>query len=153
MDGLLSGVQGQLDQDKDANGNPKWALVPGLVPSIGYHHDPDGIRYTSGPEGNGAALTLTWIDEQGQTQTRYYDASGNCNNGSMVSEFYTIDGESQSTGERQIHIGGSSGGKDGIPDIVRDFHAHVGQAVVPAEQARAQSAAYAANDFYWHVAA
>jgi hypothetical protein len=77
MTSMVDGLQAQLAHVHDAAGNP-YALVPNLLPAIGFVFNPDGFN-----SGNGARgfVYLKWTDENGQTQTRYYDGAGNRSDG------------------------------------------------------------------------
>ncbi|MEJ7686963.1 MAG: hypothetical protein WKG52_08235 [Variovorax sp.] len=77
----MNGIQKQL-RGKDADGNPKYALIPARMPSVGYLNDPDGLNYDSGP----GHLYLQWTDNQGQLQRRYYDGDGERSDGSGWNE-------------------------------------------------------------------
>lgn len=72
MSSLVTGLQAQLANTKDANGG-SYALIPNLLPAIGYQYDPDGFNLANGAKG---FLYLQWLDENGQSQTRYYDGQG-----------------------------------------------------------------------------
>jgi hypothetical protein len=72
MNSLVTGLQAQLANTKDANGG-SYALIPNLLPAIGYQYDPDGFNLANGAKG---FLYLQWLDENGQSQTRYYDGQG-----------------------------------------------------------------------------
>jgi len=78
MSALAQGLQDELARNVDENGHPRYGLVPQLLPTIGYKHDPDGFSYESA-QGH---MFLSWVDENGVTQTRYYDGAGNRNDGS-----------------------------------------------------------------------
>ena len=78
MSALAQGLQDELARNVDENGHPRYGLVPQLLPTIGYKHDPDGFSYDSA-QGH---MFLSWVDENGVTQTRYYDGAGNRNDGS-----------------------------------------------------------------------
>ncbi|WP_395057389.1 cadherin-like domain-containing protein [Polaromonas sp.] len=78
MSSLVNGLQAQLAATKDAAGN-SYALVPNLLPAIGYQYDPDGFNLANGAKG---FLYLQWTDESGATQTRYYDGQGSRGDGS-----------------------------------------------------------------------
>jgi hypothetical protein len=77
MTSMVHGLQAQLANVHDAAGNP-YALVPDLLPSIGFRYDPDGLNLANGTKG---FVFQTWTDENGQTQTRYYDGAGNRSDG------------------------------------------------------------------------
>jgi PIN domain nuclease of toxin-antitoxin system len=79
MNSLVSGLQTRLDQTVDANGQAQYGLVPGLLPSVGFKYDPDGFNLANGAKG---FMYLQWTDENGQTQTRYYDGAGDRGDGS-----------------------------------------------------------------------
>lgn len=72
MQSLVNGLQQQLAGTQDANGG-SYALIPNLLPAIGYQYDPDGFNLANGARG---FLYLQWTDENGQSQTRYYDGQG-----------------------------------------------------------------------------
>lgn len=72
MNSIVNGLQQQLSQTKDAAGN-SYALIPNLLPAIGYQCDADGMNYGSAP----GHMYLKWTDDNGQSQTRYYDGAGN----------------------------------------------------------------------------
>ena len=72
MRGMAEGLQARLAGSGSS-------LVPGLLPSIGYSLDPDGVGPAHGAPG---FVYLEWIDSQGRSQTRYYDSDGNRNDGS-----------------------------------------------------------------------
>lgn len=72
MSSLVNGLQAQLAGTRDAAGN-SYALIPNLLPAIGYQYDPDGFNLANGAKG---FLYLQWTDENGQSQTRYYDGQG-----------------------------------------------------------------------------
>ncbi|MDZ4324359.1 MAG: hypothetical protein U1A73_04970, partial [Pseudomonas sp.] len=78
MNSLVDGLQAQLGQIRDASGNPQYALVPDLLPAIGFRYDPDGLNLANGTKG---FVYLKWTDENGQPQTRYYDGAGNRSDG------------------------------------------------------------------------
>jgi PIN domain nuclease of toxin-antitoxin system len=87
MSSLVNSLQTNLDQHTDANGQPQYGLVPNLLPSVGFKYDPDGFNLANGARG---FMYLEWTDEQGQTQTRYYDGAGNRGDGSgetLVGDF------------------------------------------------------------------
>ncbi|MEI8327390.1 MAG: VCBS repeat-containing protein, partial [Betaproteobacteria bacterium] len=73
LSALVQGLQDSLGAIQDENGQPRYALIAERLPSIGYQYDPDGYNIAGGAPGH---LTLQWSDEQGQTQTRYYDGQG-----------------------------------------------------------------------------
>lgn len=77
MSALAQGLQDELAKNVDEHGHPRYGLVPQLLPTIGYKHDPDGFSYDSA-QGH---MFLSWVDENGVTQTRYYDGAGNRNDG------------------------------------------------------------------------
>jgi hypothetical protein len=79
LSSLVSGLQANLDQTVDANGQPQYGLVPNLLPSVGFKYDPDGFSLANGARG---FMYLQWTDEAGQTQTRYYDGAGERGDGS-----------------------------------------------------------------------
>jgi len=79
MSALAHGLQDELAKNTDANGNPIYGLVPQLLPTIGFKHDPDGFNYQG--EGAQGHMFLSWVDDNGVTQTRYYDGAGNRNDG------------------------------------------------------------------------
>ncbi|MFY7905977.1 MAG: cadherin-like domain-containing protein, partial [Burkholderiaceae bacterium] len=79
MNSLVGGLQTHLDQTVDANGQAQYGLVPGLLPSVGFKYDPDGFNLANGAQG---FMYLQWTDENGQTQTRYYDGAGDRGDGS-----------------------------------------------------------------------
>ena len=79
MSSLVNGLQAHLDQVVDANGHAQFALIPNLLPSVGFKYDPDGFNLANGARG---FMYLQWTDEAGQTQTRYYDGAGNRGDGS-----------------------------------------------------------------------
>jgi hypothetical protein len=72
MNSIVAGLQAQLAATRDAAGN-SYALIPHLLPAIGYQYDADGMNYGSAP----GHMYLRWTDEQGSSQTRYYDGAGN----------------------------------------------------------------------------
>jgi hypothetical protein len=72
MQALTDGLQSQLSDSG-------YALVPGLLPAVGFKYDPDGFNLRNGAKG---FLYLEWTDEDGQVQTRYYDGAGNRSDGS-----------------------------------------------------------------------
>lgn len=73
MQSLVDGLQNQLADARDVNGN-SYALIPNLLPAIGYQYDPDGFNLANGARG---FVYLKWTDENGVAQTRYYDGAGN----------------------------------------------------------------------------
>ncbi len=75
MNSIVAGLQAQLAATQDAAGN-SYALIPNLLPAIGYQYDADGFNY--GVQGH---MYLRWTDENGQSQTRYYDGAGNREDG------------------------------------------------------------------------
>ncbi len=77
MRSLVDGLQERLSNTRDADGNP-YALVPGLLPAIGFQYDPDGFNLANGAKG---FMVLRWTDETGQLQTRYYDGAGSRGDG------------------------------------------------------------------------
>ena len=77
MQSLVDGLQTQLAGMRDEAGN-SYALVPNLLPAIGYQYDPDGFNLGNGAKG---FVYLKWQDENGQTQTRYYDGAGSRGDG------------------------------------------------------------------------
>jgi hypothetical protein len=77
MNSLVDGLQTQLAGMHDISGN-SYALVPDLLPAVGFRYDPDGLNLGNGARG---FVYLQWIDENGQTQTRYYDGAGNRGDG------------------------------------------------------------------------
>lgn len=77
MQSLVDGLQTQLAAMRDEAGN-SYALVPNLLPAIGYQYDPDGFNLGNGAKG---FVYLKWQDENGQTQTRYYDGAGSRGDG------------------------------------------------------------------------
>ena len=79
MSSLVNGLQANLHQAVDANGQPQYGLIPDLLPSVGFQYDPDGFNLTNGARG---FMYLQWTDEAGQTQTRYYDGAGSRGDGS-----------------------------------------------------------------------
>jgi hypothetical protein len=86
MSSLVDGLQAQLADMRDANGNP-YALVPDLLPAVGFRYDPDGLNLGNGARG---FVYLQWKDENGQTQTRYYDGAGSRGDGTgetLASDF------------------------------------------------------------------
>lgn len=78
MTSLVDGLQTQLAGMRDASGNP-YALAPDLLPAVGFRYDPDGFNLANGAKG---FVYLKWTDENGQTQTRYYDGAGSRGDGS-----------------------------------------------------------------------
>lgn len=54
-----------------------YGLIPQRLPSMGYQHDPDGMHFWSAL----GHFYLKWVDDNGQEQTRYYDAVGNRSDG------------------------------------------------------------------------
>ncbi|MES2191634.1 MAG: cadherin-like domain-containing protein [Pseudomonadota bacterium] len=72
MSSLVHGLQTQLANTHNDQGN-SYALVPNLLPAIGFQYDPDGFNLGNGAKG---FMVLRWIDEAGQPQTRYYDGAG-----------------------------------------------------------------------------
>jgi len=77
MNGLVDGLRTQLAGVRDEAGN-SYAMVPDLLPAIGFVFNPDG--YNTGNGTNGFLYTQ-WTDENGQSQTRYYDGAGNRSDG------------------------------------------------------------------------
>lgn len=77
MQSLVDGLQTQLAGMRDEAGN-SYALVPNLLPAIGYQYDPDGFNLANGATG---FVYLKWTDESGQSQTRYYDGAGSRGDG------------------------------------------------------------------------
>lgn len=77
MQSLVDGLQAQLAGVRDEAGN-SYALVPNLLPAIGYQYDPDGFNLGNGAKG---FVYLKWTDESGQSQTRYYDGAGSRGDG------------------------------------------------------------------------
>ena len=77
MTSMVNGLQAQLANVHDAIGN-SYALVPDLLPAIGFVYNPDGYNTGNGTNG---FVYLKWTDENGQTQTRYYDGAGNRSDG------------------------------------------------------------------------
>ncbi|PUE27740.1 hypothetical protein B9Z39_08290 [Limnohabitans sp. JirII-29] len=77
MSSLVDGLQTQLqsyNSQHNASDGLGLALIPNLLPSVGFKYDPDGYNLANGARG---FMYLQWIDEQGQTQTRFYDGAGN----------------------------------------------------------------------------
>ncbi len=79
MRSLVNGLQAQLSATRGADGKPIYGMVPNLLPAIGFQYDPDGFNLKNGAKG---FLYLRWTDEDGQTQTRYYDGAGQRGDGS-----------------------------------------------------------------------
>lgn len=79
MKSLVNGLQTQLAAARDAAGNATHALVPGLLPAVGFQYDPDGFNLANGAKGY---VYLKWVDAHGETQTRYYDGAGSRGDGS-----------------------------------------------------------------------
>ena len=77
MNSMVEGLQARLANVHDEAGN-SYALVPNLLPAIGFQYDPDGFNLGNGTRG---FVYLKWTDESGQTQTRYYDGAGNRSDG------------------------------------------------------------------------
>ncbi|WP_411884563.1 cadherin-like domain-containing protein [Polaromonas sp. YR568] len=77
MTSMVNGLQAQLANVHDAAGN-SYALVPDLLPAIGFQYNPDGYDMGNGGKG---FVYLKWTDENGQAQTRYYDGTGGRNDG------------------------------------------------------------------------
>gem|GEM_PF-1192828 len=77
MTSMVNGLQAQLANVHDAAGN-SYALVPDLLPAIGFVHNPDGYNIGNGTNG---FVYLKWTDEDGQSKTRYYDGAGNRSDG------------------------------------------------------------------------
>ncbi|MDP3799735.1 MAG: tandem-95 repeat protein [Polaromonas sp.] len=77
MQSLVDGLQTQLAGMRDEAGN-SYALIPNLLPAIGYQYDPDGFNLANGAKG---FVYLKWTDESGQSQTRYYDGAGSRGDG------------------------------------------------------------------------
>ena len=77
MSALAHGLQEELARHTDEHGAPLYGLIPNLLPTVGFKHDPDGFNYGSA-QGH---LFLSWVDDNGVTQTRYYDGAGNRNDG------------------------------------------------------------------------
>jgi hypothetical protein len=77
MQNLVDGLQAQLANTRDQAGN-SYALIPNLLPAIGYQYDPDGFNLANGAKG---FVYLKWTDENGQPQTRYYDGEGSRGDG------------------------------------------------------------------------
>ena len=77
MTSMVNGLQTQLANIRDEAGN-SYALVPDLLPAIGFQYNPDGYNIDNGTSGS---VYLKWIDENGQAQTRYYDGAGNRSDG------------------------------------------------------------------------
>ena len=71
----LTGRPAGLARHTDEHGAPLYGLIPNLLPTVGFKHDPDGFNYGSA-QGH---LFLSWVDDNGVTQTRYYDGAGNRN--------------------------------------------------------------------------
>ncbi len=80
MSNMLSSIQTYLAGQVDASGNPLYDLIPARVPSIGFIYDPDGFNYSSAT----GHLTLTWTDDNGASQTRYYNGQGSRMDGGSV---------------------------------------------------------------------
>ncbi|MES2399942.1 MAG: cadherin-like domain-containing protein [Pseudomonadota bacterium] len=78
MSSLVHGLQTQLASMHDKSGN-SYALVPNLLPAIGFQYDPDGFNLGNGAKG---FMVLRWTDEAGQPQARYYDGAGSRGDGS-----------------------------------------------------------------------
>lgn len=88
MNSLVSGLEIQLANTHDAAGN-SYALIPNLLPAIGFQYDPDGFNLANGATG---FMVLRWTDEAGQSQTRYYDGAGNRGDGTgetLAGDFMT----------------------------------------------------------------
>lgn len=66
MSSLVNGLQAHLDQVVDANGHAQFALIPNLLPSVGFKYDPDGFNLANGARG---FMYLQWTDEAGQTHS------------------------------------------------------------------------------------
>lgn len=77
MQNLVDGLQAQLANTRDQAGN-SCALIPNLLPAIGYQYDPDGFNLANGAKG---FVYLKWTDENGQSQIRYYDGEGSRGDG------------------------------------------------------------------------
>ncbi len=77
MNSLVDGLQTQLAGMRDASGNA-YALIPDLLPAVGFRYDPDGLNLGNGARG---FVYLKWTDENGQAQTRYYDGAGSRGDG------------------------------------------------------------------------
>ncbi|ABE42971.1 tandem-95 repeat protein [Polaromonas sp. JS666] len=77
MQNLVDGLQAQLAGVRDEAGN-SYALIPNLLPAIGYQYDPDGFNLANGAKG---FVYLKWLDESGQAQIRYYDGAGSRGDG------------------------------------------------------------------------
>lgn len=75
---LLGAFQQHLDTMRDEDGRPLYALNPARMPQVGYWYAPDGMQY----QGEGASMLLRWVDERGETVTRFYDGEGNRADGS-----------------------------------------------------------------------
>jgi hypothetical protein len=77
MGSLVDGLQTQLqtyNSQHNASDGLGLALIPNLLPSVGFKYDPDGYNLANGARG---FMYLQWNDEQGHTQTRFYDGAGN----------------------------------------------------------------------------
>ena len=77
MGSLVDGLQTQLqsyNSQHNASDGLGLALIPNLLPSVGFKYDPDGYNLANGARG---FMYLQWTDDQGQTQTRFYDGAGN----------------------------------------------------------------------------
>ncbi len=72
MQALLTALQTQLDTTRDAEGN-SYALIPNLLPAIGFQYAPDGYNLVNGAKG---FMELRWADEAGQLQIAWYDGQG-----------------------------------------------------------------------------
>jgi len=77
MSSMVDRLQAQLAGVHDEAGN-SYALVPNLLPAIGFQYDPDGFDLGNGGRG---FVYLKWTDENGESQTRYYDGTGSRNDG------------------------------------------------------------------------
>ncbi len=77
MSSLVNGLQTQLANTHDQSGN-SYALIPNLLPAIGFQYDPDGFSLANGAKG---FMVLRWTDESGTQQTRYYDGAGSRGDG------------------------------------------------------------------------
>lgn len=114
MSGMLSTIQSYLASQTDSSGAPLYELIPQRLPSIGYQYDPDGFNYASAA----GHLYLTWTDESGVSQTRYYNGQGS-----------RMDGTSS----------------EGMSDLMRDFAEHTQDAIVPRWEAQTIKAHYLAT--------
>ena len=77
MGSLVDGLQTQLqnyNSQHNASDGMGLALIPNLLPSVGFKYDPDGYNLANGARG---FMYLQWTDDQGHTQTRFYDGAGN----------------------------------------------------------------------------